>query len=107
MATVYDGSIAYHQEEMAKYKAEADKAFREMMALANKAGLDSSEVIRIWVDATYAKQWGGWHQHGLRDAQDLAGWSFRDCLTCDRTTDHNDENVCQQCHTPVPEEVYA
>jgi hypothetical protein len=107
MATEYDGSIEYHQGEIDKYKKEADEAFHKMCALAREAGLDLDVVIHLWVDGTFASSWKGWHERGLTDSKELAGWSRRDCMTCDTRTEHNDENVCQECHTPIPEEVYA
>ena len=107
MATMYDGSIAYHQEEIDNYKKAESVAFHSMCDLAREAGLDLDALIGLWVDATFASNWKGWHERSLVDTQQLAGWSRRDCMTCDTRTDHNDENVCQQCHTQVPEEVYA
>jgi hypothetical protein len=107
MATTYDGSIAYHQDEIEKHKTAQNTAFHAMCDLAREAGLDLDVVIGLWVDGTFASNWKGWHEHGLTETKELAGWSRRDCMTCNARTEHNDENVCQECNTSVPEEVYA
>lgn len=104
-------TIEYHAEHVRDYKAAQEEAFHKLTKLAEKHGMPYSvvleELIPLWVDGTFAANWKGWHERGLMDAKEEAGWSRRDCLTCDRTTEHDFEGVCQTCYTPVPEEVYA
>ena len=107
MATEYDSAMAYHQTEIDKCEAKKYEAFHQLLALTKQAGLDTDTVINLWVEGTFSSNWKGWHERSLVDMKELAGWSRRDCFTCDTTTEHNEGNICQQCHTPVPEEVYA
>lgn len=99
--------ITYHQENLDKHKANRQAAFHKLIELTDAAGIPYTEVIELWVEGTFEAEWQGWHEYGLYEAKTQAGWDRRDCMTCDRTTEHNAEGVCQTCHTPTPLEVVA
>jgi hypothetical protein len=56
----------YHKAEEDKYDAERDIAFHAIMQLTRDAltAKQQEELIKLYVDATYASYWAGWHGHG-------------------------------------------
>ena len=56
----------YHKAEEDKHDAERDIAFHAIMDLTRSAltAKQQEELIKLYVDATYASYWAGWHGHG-------------------------------------------
>jgi hypothetical protein len=65
-------SIEYNQPEMDKYVKEEEPIFMEIMEILRTKGLNDDErtkVIHLYVEATNAKFWEGWHSHAITEAQ--------------------------------------
>jgi hypothetical protein len=69
--TMFDHVIEYHLEEEAKHEKESEVAFHALMDLVRPAltSKQQEEVIKLYVDATYAKFWAGWHSKGYSQAK--------------------------------------
>ena len=68
---IFDHGMEYHLEEEAKYDAESEKAFHALMDLVRPfaTSQQQDEFIKLYVDATYAKFWAGWHSKGYSQAK--------------------------------------
>jgi hypothetical protein len=58
--------LDYHKNEEYKYEAERDVAFHAIMDLTRDllTSEQQSKLIELYVDATHASYWAGWHGHG-------------------------------------------
>lgn len=72
---MFDHRIEYHVEEEAKFEAESEVAFHAIMDLTRGAltSKQQEQLIKLYVDATYAKYWAGWHAKGYSQAKIDAG----------------------------------
>ena len=63
--------IEYHEAEESKHDAEREAAFHAIMDLTRQAltGKQQEELIKLYVDATHASYWAGWHGHGYAQAK--------------------------------------
>ena len=57
----------YHELEVAKEDQNSDRAFHAIMELVRGSltAQQQEQLIKLYVDATHAKFWEGWHSHGL------------------------------------------
>ena len=60
--------MEYHLAEEAKYDSQRDEAFNAIMDLTRHAltAEQQSQLIGLYVDATHASFWAGWHAHGYQ-----------------------------------------
>jgi hypothetical protein len=61
----------YHYDEETKHDAEREAAFHAIMDLTRDAltAKQQEELIKLYVDATHASYWAGWHGHGHAQAK--------------------------------------
>jgi hypothetical protein len=66
-------SIEYHQPEQAKYINKEEPIFMELMSLIPNCLTDEqrTKIIHLYVEATNAKYWEGWHTHGIAEAEQV------------------------------------
>ena len=67
-------SIEYHQPEMDKYIKEEEPIFMQVMEILRTKGLTEDErtkIIHLYVEATNAKFWEGWHSHAIAEADQV------------------------------------
>lgn len=69
--TIFDTLVEYHLEEEAKHDKESEVAFHAIMDLTRQAltAEQQEQLIKLYVDATYAKYWAGWHSKGYSQAK--------------------------------------
>jgi len=92
-------TINYHKEKSEAAEAKVNAAWIKLQEYFRDKGGLTEELIKIWVEGTMESQWQGWHDYGLIQAKESAGWSRRDCLICDETTEHDSNNLCTVCHS--------
>jgi len=66
-------TIEYHQPEKAKYVNKEEPIFMELMDLIPNCLTDEerTKIIHLYVEATNAKYWEGWHTHGIAEAEQV------------------------------------
>jgi hypothetical protein len=65
-------SIEYHKPEETKYIDEEEPIFMQIMEVLRNKGLTDDErkkIIHLYVEATNAKFWEGWHSHAIAEAE--------------------------------------
>lgn len=65
-------TIEYHKPEETKYIDQEEPIFMQIMDILRTKGLTQDEqtkVIHLYVEATNAKFWEGWHSHAIAEAQ--------------------------------------
>jgi vesicle coat complex subunit len=67
-------ALSYHQPEESKYIANEEPIFMQIMDVLRNKGLTDDEqtrIIHLYVEATYAKFWEGWHSHAIAEANQI------------------------------------
>ena len=65
-------SIEYHKPEETKYIDIEEPIFMQVMNVLRNKGLTDDErnqIIHLYVEATNAKFWEGWHSHAIAEAE--------------------------------------
>ena len=67
-------SIEYHKPEETKYIDIEEPIFMQVMNVLRNKGLTDDErnqIIHLYVEATNAKFWEGWHSHAIAEAEQI------------------------------------
>lgn len=67
-------SIEYHQPELDKYVNQEEPIFSQIMDVLRNKGLthdEQNKIIHLYVEATHAKFWEGWHSHGIAQSNQV------------------------------------
>ena len=65
-------AIDYHKPEETKYIDQEEPIFSQIMDVLRNKGLtheEQNQIIHLYVEATHAKFWEGWHSHGIAQAK--------------------------------------
>ena len=67
----FEHAMEFHLEEETKYDNQSEVAFHAIMDLVRPVltAKQQEELIKLYVDATHAKFWHGWHSKGYIDAK--------------------------------------
>lgn len=67
-------SLEYHQPEESRYSNIEEPIFSQVMDVLRNKGLtddEQNQIIHLYVEATHAKFWEGWHAHGVAEAKQI------------------------------------
>lgn len=67
-------TLNYHKPEEAKYISQEEPIFQQIMDVLRNKGLTDDEqtrIIHLYVEATHARFWEGWHSHAIAEANQV------------------------------------